>query len=72
MAVEAWLNHVVVVRSILLEWMAVKLITLEFEICLEGFRLEGLNCSFDRDLMAQLMNVRLAYLEKLLMEYDEY
>lgn len=45
-----------------------------FEICLEGFHLEGgLNCSFDRDLMAQqMLNVRWAYLEKLAMEFDEY
>lgn len=43
------------------------------ETYLEGFRLEGLNCSLDRDLMAQLMlNVRWAYLGKLMMEYDEY
>lgn len=45
-----------------------------YETYLEGFRSEGLNCSFDRDyLMAQLMPTsRWMYLGKPTMEFDEY
>lgn len=49
------------------------MIKMVFWVNLEGFRSEGLDCSFVRDSMLQLrLTVRLACLEKLLMEYDEY